>query len=78
MILRQSLIYVKQVRLVVTQSIRHSGMNVSKFISEDIGTTVDDWRHSTVAYLVKVISIQYFHDQMRDHLPKNTPVPSDH
>jgi len=34
----------------------------SKFIDEDIGTAVNDRRHSTITHLVKAISLQDFRD----------------
>lgn len=47
----------------------------SKFISEDIGTAIDDRRHSTVTHIAKAISLRDLHDQVKARLPENTPVP---
>ena len=49
----------------------------SKFINEDIGTAVDDRRHSTVTHLAKAISLRDFRDQVKARLPEKTPVPND-
>ena len=47
-----------------------------EFLEEDIGTAVDDRRHSQVLHLAKAVSVRDFRDQVAAKLPVNTPIPS--
>lgn len=48
----------------------------AKFINEDIGTAVEDRRHTTVRHLAKTVSIRDFRDQVISRVPEGTPIPS--
>ena len=47
-----------------------------EFLEEDIGTAVDDRRHSQIVHLAKAVSVKDFRDQVAAKLPVNTPIPS--
>ena len=47
------------------------------FLNEDIGTAVDDRRHSQVTHLAKAISISDFREQVEAKCPEGAPIPSD-
>ena len=47
------------------------------FLNEDIGTAVEDHRHSQVTHLAKDISICDFREQVEAKCPEGTPIPSD-
>ena len=47
-----------------------------ELLEEDIGTAVDDRRHSQVIHLAKAVSVRDFHDQVAAKLPDDTPIPS--
>ena len=47
------------------------------FLSEDIGTAVDERRHSQVTHLAKATSIRDFREQVEAKCPEGTPIPSD-
>ena len=49
----------------------------AKYIDEDVGTAVDDRRHTTVTHLAKVISIRDFRDQVAARLPEGALIPSE-
>ena len=51
--------------------------NAEMFLSEDIGTAVDERRHSQVTHLAKAISIRDFREQVEAKCPEGTPIPSD-
>jgi len=42
-----------------------------------MGTAVDDRQHGEVVYLAKAISIRDFHDQVAQHCPTCTSIPSE-
>ena len=44
-----------------------------KFLEEDIGTAVDDRRHSGVVHVAKAISIRDFRQQVQERCPPDTP-----
>ena len=44
---------------------------------EDVGTAVDNRRHSTVVHVAKAISIRDFREKVQKRCPPETPVPSD-
>ena len=48
-----------------------------KFLNEDIGTAIDDRRHSMVTLVSKAISIHDFREQVAAHCPERAPLPSD-
>ena len=48
-----------------------------EFLEEDIGTAVDDRRHSGVVHVAKAISIRDFRQQVQERCPPDTPIPSD-
>ena len=48
-----------------------------EYIEEDIGTAVDDRRHSTVVHTAKAISVRDLLEKVVERCPPNTPVPSD-
>ena len=47
------------------------------FLEEDVGTAVDDRRHSDVVHLAKAISIRDFRVQVQARCPPETPTPCD-
>jgi hypothetical protein len=47
-----------------------------KFLNEDIGTSVEDRRHTTVTHLAKAISIRGFREQVAMCCPDDTLIPS--
>lgn len=47
------------------------------FLEEDVGTAVDDRRHSDVVHLAKAISICDFRNQVQERCPPDTPIPCD-
>ena len=47
-----------------------------EFLEEDIGTSVDDRRHSQVVHLAKAVSVRDFRDQVAAKLSDDTPIPS--
>ena len=49
----------------------------NKFISEEIGTAVDDRRHGTITHLAKAISIRDLREQVKTLCPEGTAVPSE-
>ena len=48
-----------------------------EFIEEDVGTAVDDCRHSTVVHVAKAISICDLREKVVERCPPDIPVPSD-
>ena len=48
-----------------------------EFIEEDIGTAVDDRRHSSVTHIAKAISVRDLREKVVERCPSDTPVPSD-
>ena len=48
-----------------------------EFIEEDVGTAVDDRRHSTVVHVAKAISVQDLREKVVERCPLDTPIPSD-
>ena len=46
-------------------------------IEEEVGTAVDDRRHSTVVHIAKAISVCDLRERAIERCPPNTPVPSD-
>ena len=49
----------------------------AKYIDEDVGTAVDDRRHTTITHLAKAISIRDFRDQVAARLPEGALIPSE-
>ena len=47
------------------------------FLEEDVGTAVDDRRHSDVVHLAKAISIRDFRNQVQERCPPDTLIPCD-
>ena len=47
------------------------------YLNEEMGTAVDDRRHGEIVHLAKAISIRDFCDQVAQHCPTGTPVPSE-
>lgn len=47
-----------------------------KFINENIGTAVDDRRHTSVTHLAMAISIRDFREQVAMRCPDDSPIPS--
>ena len=47
-----------------------------KFLSEDVGTSVDDRRHGLVAHLAGAISIKDLVNQVKARCPEGTAIPS--
>ena len=47
-----------------------------KFLSENIGTSVDDRRHGLLTHLARAISINDFVRQVEAQCPEGTPIPS--
>ena len=48
-----------------------------EYLEEDIGTAVDDQRHSTVLHAAKAISVRDLRERVAARCPDGTPVPSD-
>ena len=48
-----------------------------EYIEEEVGTAVDDWRHSTVVHIAKAISVRDLREKVVERCPPNTPIPSD-
>ena len=48
-----------------------------EYIEEEVGTAVDDRRHSTVVHTAKAISVRDLREKVVERCPPNTPVPSD-
>ena len=48
-----------------------------EFLEEDIGTAVDDRRHTQVVHLAKAISIRDLREQVSNRCQPDTPIPSD-
>ena len=47
-----------------------------EFLEEDVGTAVDECRHSQVVHTAKAISVHRFKEQVLQQCPPETPVPS--
>ena len=47
------------------------------YIEEEVGTAVNDRRHSTVVHTAKAISVQNLREKVVARCPPNTAVPSD-
>ena len=47
------------------------------FLEEDIGTAVDDRRHSQTVHVAKAISVRDFKQQVEQRCPPETPIPCD-
>ena len=47
-----------------------------KFLEQNIGTAVDDRRHSDVTHIATAISVHDLRDQVAAKCPAGTPVPS--
>ena len=48
-----------------------------EFLEEDLGTAIDDRRHSQVVHLAKAISVRDLKEQVKARCPENTPIPSE-
>ena len=48
-----------------------------EFLEEDIGTAVDDRRHSQTVHVAKAISVRDFKQQVQQRCPPETPIPCD-
>ena len=48
-----------------------------QFLEEDVGTAVDDRRHSQVVHLAKAVSVRDLREQVTDRCPPDTPIPSE-
>ena len=48
-----------------------------EFLDEDVGTAVDDRRHSQAVHLAKAISVRDLREQVTDRCPPDTPIPSE-
>ena len=48
-----------------------------EFLEEDIGTAVDDRRHSMVIHVAKAISVRDLREKVTERCPEDTPIPSD-
>ena len=48
-----------------------------EFLEEDVGTAVDDRRHSQVVHIAKAISVRDFKQQVEQRCPPETPIPCD-
>ena len=51
--------------------------NAKEYIEEDVGTAVDDRRHSTVTHVAITISVRDLREKVVARCPNGTPVPSD-
>jgi uncharacterized lipoprotein len=49
----------------------------AKELLEDVGTAVDDRRHSQVVHLAKAVSVRDLREQVKGRCPENTPIPSE-
>lgn len=48
-----------------------------EFLEEDVGTTVDDRRHSQVVHLAKAILVRDVKEQVKSRCPADMPIPSE-
>ena len=48
----------------------------AKFLQEDVGTAVDDRRHSDITHIATAISVRDFRDQVVSRCPEGTSIPS--
>ena len=48
-----------------------------EYIEEEVGTAVDDRRHSTVVHIAKAISVRDLREKVVERCPPNIPIPSD-
>ena len=48
----------------------------SKFLCEDVGLAVDDWRHDSITHLAKAISVRDLLEQVQARCPPDCPIPS--
>ena len=48
-----------------------------EFLEEDVGTAVDDRRHSQVVHLAKAILVRDLKEQVKSRCPADTPIPSE-
>ena len=48
-----------------------------EYLEEDVGTAVDDRRHSTVLHIAKAISVRDLCERVAARCPDGTPIPSD-
>ena len=48
-----------------------------EFLEEDVGTAVDDRRHSMVIHVAKAISVRDLREKVTQRCPEDTPIPSD-
>ena len=48
-----------------------------EYLEEDVGTAVDDRRHSTVLHVAKAISVRDLRERVVERCPDGTPIPSD-
>ena len=48
-----------------------------EFLEEDVGTAVDDRRHSQTVHLAKAISVRDLREQVMSRCPVGTPLPSE-
>ena len=48
----------------------------NKFLSEDIGTAVDDRRHGQVTHLARAISVRDLVEQVKRRCPEDVAIPS--
>ena len=48
----------------------------SRFLNESVGTAVDDRHHDNVVHLAQAISIRDLRNQVEQHCPAGTPIPS--
>ena len=48
-----------------------------EYIEEDVGTAVDDRRHSSVVHVAKAISVRDLREKVAERCPPDTPIPCD-
>ena len=48
-----------------------------EFLEEDVGTAVDDHRHSQLVNLAKAISVRDLREQVKTRCPEDAPIPSE-
>ena len=48
-----------------------------EYLEEDVGTAVDDRRHSTIVHMAKAISVRDLREKVKERCPPGTLVPSD-
>jgi len=48
----------------------------AKFLSEEVGSAVDDRRHGQITHLARAISVHDLVEQVKSHCPPDTLIPS--